>query len=217
MKFTDEELSELKESLNQRLSEDRYRHTLGVERAAVALGERCLPTHISQLRAAALLHDVAKELSFEKLKEILGQTSDITESDYLSPPIFHSLAAPFIIENDYPKFATSDILRAVRYHTTASSDMTVFDEIIFVADFIEDTRLYSASVELRDRLMSQIKASNSTEESIKHLHRAVVWILEFTVEYLNSKNKYINERTVVASEVLSKRCSPISTSVGKIK
>ena len=211
MSFNEKDLLELSNSLKQRLSEERYRHTLGVERAALALGKYCLSSRISQLRAAALLHDVAKELSFEKLEEILRQTDGITESDYLSPPVFHSLAAPFIIKNEYPRFATEDILRAVKYHTTASPDMSVFDEIIFVADFIEDTRSYSASRELREKLFSELSLSRSTNESIISLHRAVVWILDFTVGYLKSKNKYINERTVVARKELSQKYSDILT------
>ena len=205
MNFSENALVDLREQLKSRLSEGRYLHTLGVERAAVRLGEYCLSENISELRAAALLHDVAKDLSNEKQREILEQTDDISLSDYLSPPVFHSLTAPHVIKEEFSRFATDSVLNAVKYHTTASPDMTVFDEIIFVADFIEDTRVYSASIEARDTLYRALSSSKSREECIVHLHRTVIWILDFTVNYLKSRNKYVNERTVLAREAL-KRC-----------
>ena len=87
MNISCESLCLLREKLRSVLSEHRYEHTLGVERAAVRIGERCLPEMICELRAAALLHDVAKEMKMEKQQEILGQISGVTESDILSPPV----------------------------------------------------------------------------------------------------------------------------------
>ena len=207
MKITKESLGALRENLRTRLSEHRYKHTLGVERAAVKIGEYCLPDKLPELRAAALLHDVAKEIEIEKQREILGQIIGVTESDLLSVPVYHSLLAPYVIEKEYPEFAFEPILGAVRYHTTASADMSLFDEIIFVADFIEDTRDYTASIEERARLYEALSSSKTVDEAVMCLHYSVILILEFTVRYLKSKNKYINERTVLALDALTKRYS----------
>ena len=205
MSISEERLEALRENLKKRLSEHRYLHTLGVERAAVKIGERCLPEMIPELRAAALLHDVAKEMESEKQREILGQMSDVTKSDLMSPPVYHSLLAPYVIEKEYKEFAFEPILGAVRYHTTASADMSVFDEIIFVADFVDDTRVYNAAREKREVLYRALDTAVGLDACLECLHSTVISILEFTVGYLKSKNKYINERTVCALEAFSKR------------
>ena len=62
MIFTDDKLSALRECVAKRLSKKRFNHTLRVEAAAVRIAEFCLPESISELRAAAILHDLTKEL-----------------------------------------------------------------------------------------------------------------------------------------------------------
>ena len=135
------DIENLRGEISKRLSCDRYTHTLGVERAAVFLAQMCLPEKECELRAAALLHDVTKELSTEEHFQILRSAKQkILDKDRDFIPILHSFTAPAVISADFPEFATDQILSAVYNHTLGDSDMTVFDEIIFLADFIEDTR-----------------------------------------------------------------------------
>ncbi len=196
MSFTDKELSKLRLAVSHRISEKRFLHTLGVERAAVRIGRRCLPTDISELSAAALLHDISKELSDREQIDILKLSSDIFASDYLSVPIFHSLTAPYIIKRDFPDFATDNIISAVRNHTTGSPDMSVFDEIIFIADFIEDGRRYESCIAVREQLYAAFDKAQDREECISALHDAVILSLDFTILSIVKNGKFLNERTV---------------------
>ena len=93
--------------------------------------------------------------------------------------------------------------------------MSVFDEIIFVSDFVEDTRVYTASTEERVRLFAALDSVGSVAESVKALHLSVLRILNFTVSYLKSKNKYINERTVLARDALSQKYKSLLTDCEK--
>ena len=68
----DELLNVLRKSVKSRISERRYLHTLGVEDMATKLGEHFIPEMISELRAAALLHDVAKELDYQEQIKIIS-------------------------------------------------------------------------------------------------------------------------------------------------
>ena len=71
MKYSDKEIEMLKNSVALRMSEKRFLHTMGVVFTAERLGKTLLPEKISELKAAALLHDVSKELPVSKHIEIL--------------------------------------------------------------------------------------------------------------------------------------------------
>ena len=64
--FNEKDLRSLSDVVERRLSDKRFLHTKGVEEEIVRLGEIYLPDKIPELRAAALLHDLAKELPIEE-------------------------------------------------------------------------------------------------------------------------------------------------------
>lgn len=196
MNLSDSDIQELREAVKARLSEQRYLHTLGVEAAALKIGEYCMPEALGELRVAALLHDVAKEIPLTEQMEILSALDDVTEDDLLSPPIFHSLTAPFVAKRDFSRFLTERILSALKNHTTGAPDMSVFDQIIFIADFVEDTRVYTACAKAREKLYSALSAAKDAEQCISILHLSVIETLDFTIKYLIDKGKYLNGRTV---------------------
>jgi len=196
MIFSDEFFSSLRDAVKARMSEKRYAHTLGVERAAVYIAKKCLPERVGELRAAALLHDITKELSTEQQLSILSKLPDVTDDDILSPGVYHSLSAPFVVKNDFPYCATDDILSALKNHTTGAPDMSVFDEVIFLADFVEDTRKYQACIKSREKLYNLLDAAKDADECIQILHLSVIETLDFTIKYLIDKQMYLNGRTV---------------------
>ena len=69
--------------IGEKMSGFRLEHTLGVERMAVRLGELMAPEHVDLLRAAALLHDVTKELTLpvEKIIEANRTAADTLSLD----------------------------------------------------------------------------------------------------------------------------------------
>ena len=75
--ITDNDILDLIPQVQNSLSAERFSHTLGVMRAAELLGEYCLPGRTCELKAAALLHDIAKELSFDELLVKLVDEFDI--------------------------------------------------------------------------------------------------------------------------------------------
>lgn len=197
MKISEEDLTVLSEEVKRRLSEKRYLHTLGVERMAKQLGELFFSEDtVRELRAAALLHDIAKELpEDEQIALIRAGKSPVTEEDLSSPPLYHAFAAPEVIRRDFPAFATEKILRAVFFHTTGDPSMDSFEKIIFLSDFIEDGRTYPACLSARERLFSDLSAGKSKETA---LDCAVLHTLELTVISLIDRHADINLRTVRA-------------------
>ena len=203
MSFTRADLEKLKYEVGQRLSEKRYLHTLGVAECAVRLAELCLPECRKYAEAAGLLHDITKELPTEEQKELLilsGETLDLRESE----GVLHSLTAPYVIKRDFPCFSDEKILSAVYNHTMGAPDMTILDEIIFLADFIEEGRSYEASVRVRNFVFSGVK-EGKFEENINILHRACLMEIASTIENLTRKNMRINEKTLKTKSALEKR------------
>lgn len=197
MKFTEKKIKELRQRVSLRMSEKRFRHTLGVEEAAVRIAAKLLPERIDEIRCAALLHDVSKELSVEEQLSIMKSLAEPpTESDYMSQSLYHSITAPTVAMRDFSEFVTEDILSALKNHTSGSPDMTLFDEIIFIADFIDEGRTYEYCRNTREAFYARFDKATDREELIQILHETTVQVLNFTIVYLVNNTMYLNERTV---------------------
>ena len=211
MTYSGEQLESLRKKVSACLGDKRFRHTLVVERAAAYLAKKILPEKESEIRAAALLHDVTKELSVEEqLRIIKDNLPSLSDSDMMASSVYHSFTAPYVISKDFSEFATEDILSAVFNHTVGSPDMSVFDEIIFVSDYIEEGRTYPVCVELRESLMSNLSKSRETSESIAYLHEATIESLDNTIISLVKRGGFLHERTVMTRNAfLGRRPAPL--------
>ena len=196
-------LSDLRATLEARISQKRFCHTLGVEREIERLGQIYLPDSIPSLRAAALLHDVTKELSAEEqiaLCEMYG--IPVTQIDRISPKTFHAKTACPVIVNEFPQFATEEILDAVRKHTTGASEMSVFAKLLYLADYIEDTRTFPDCVTLRNLFWDGVKCTDGSSEAlIDLLDRTLLISFDMTVACL------IREKAAIAAETVEARNS----------
>ena len=198
MIFNDAIISRLRSEIKSRMSEKRYIHTLGVEKLARYLGSVLLPDRLDELSAAALLHDVVKEMSFDEHVALL-RDSDFayTEEDIGTKPALHSIAAVPFIKEKFAEFATDDILSAVANHTLGSPDMSVFDEIIFISDYAEEGRTYRTCIEVREHLLNNVRVENEREDNLIALHKASLRSLLSTIESLSCRKEKINSRTIM--------------------
>ncbi len=198
-----EKLELLRHSLAERLSRVRYLHTLGVEAAAERLGAILLPQKIYELRAAALLHDIAKELDInDQLKLIDDCGIILSDEDRDTISALHAFAAVPVIKKDYQSFATPEILSAVYKHTLGSNDMSVFDKIIYISDYIEDGRIYNSCQRVREYLNTELKEAEKYEDRIKILNRAIVMSIDYTIANLLENGRTVNHTTINTKEAL---------------
>ena len=183
-----------------RLSEKRFEHTLGVCDMAEHICSYCLPEDREEVFFAALLHDIAKELTECELKDILAKEGiTLTEADAL--PVLHSYAAPYIVKRDFPELATPKILSAVEKHTVGDACMSVFDEIIFLADYIERGRSYRDCIETREFMLSSL-VKGDTEACVNALHKACVMSMDLTCNKLLERGQILNPKTLYAKKAL---------------
>ena len=204
MSFTDEMLDELRRRLENELSYKRFEHTLGVEKAALSIAEYFPDLPSDEVSAAALLHDVAKELSSDEQRR-LAETSGIalTRDELVSPQVLHAFAAPGRILEGFKEFATPSVISAVWKHTTGDENMDIFDKIIFVADYVESGRTYHGCIRVREQLFSDLSRAKGREECVRALNKACLEEIDETISSLSRRGQKIDARTLKARSVIA--------------
>lgn len=171
------------------LKESRYRHSLGVEAMAVRLAA-IWGADIEKARFAGRYHDIAKNFDEDRMNSCIkkyGLPDELLNNNALA----HSKVAAAILDNEYG-VDDEDILNAVRYHTTGRNGMSLLEELIFVADAVEDNRTYN-----------DLKYYQQLAET--DLDRACFEILEFTIWSLGSKERKIHKDTIEARDWVWKK------------
>ncbi len=202
--FNEQELRALSDTVRTTLSEKRFRHTEGVEEEIVRMGKIYLPDRIDELRAAALLHDVAKELTVDEQIGICRENGDPElETAIHSPAILHGHAAAYMIPKYHPKFNLPEIISAIYKHTTGAEKMSVFDKLLFLADFIEPNRPWKFCQKARAEFWKRMP----DEEVLRlpHLDLFVLSVLEFTLRYLRDRGTVPDPTTERAANALRKQ------------
>lgn len=203
MSFEVKQLDALRDRVRATMSDWRFTHTAEVEKMARKIGEIYLPEKLGELCAAALLHDITKEKSTADHLEILASHGvEITELDRISPKTLHAKTAELVIADDYSEFAVPEVLLAVRRHTTGSADMTLLDAIIYLSDYIDESRKFDDCVKLREYFWSAEPQKMSEEQRIEHLYKTLILSFDMTLSALIAEGAPISPDTVSARNAI---------------
>ena len=168
------------------MTEDRFEHCIGVSRTAKRLAE--LNQYDEDKAAlAGFIHDYAKQVSVEEYREVIKTKGFDQDLLNWNRSIWHGIVGIYFIQRDL-KITDSEILTAVRRHTTADVEMTTLDKIVFMADYIEPGRSFPGVEEAR-----KITYAN--------LDKGVGYQLAHTLEFLIEKRNKIYPRTLDAYNV----------------
>ncbi len=196
MKFTEEQISALREKISATMSPKRFYHTAQVEIMAERIGRIYAPDKTDVLRVAALLHDITKEFSTEKQIEICRQFGIIiTKQDILTPKTFHAKTAALLIPALYPEFDDGEVISAVRWHTTGRENMSLLEKIVYLADYIDDSRKFEDCVKLRGIFWDAQPEKMSAAEREAHLTRTLVASFDMTLSSLISEGAPVSDDT----------------------
>lgn len=169
-------ISCIREELKKELTEKRYMHTLGVQHTAVCLAAR-YGEDVKKASLAGLLHDCAKCLPEEMLLQGCRERNlPVTEIEEKHPYLLHGKLGACYAKERYG-IREKEIQDAICYHTTGRPAMSVLEEIIFLADYIEPERRMIPGLEC-----IRIKA-------FENLSQAVYMTLENMLNYLTSREK----------------------------
>jgi predicted HD superfamily hydrolase involved in NAD metabolism len=130
------------------LGRNLYRHSLGVAEAAAELAER-FGADPRKAYLAGLLHDYAKSYSRQDLRRKarrLGLTLDRITARH--EKLLHAPVGAALLVSEL-KISDPDIIRAVYYHTTGRSRMTLLEKVVYLADYIAEGRDYEGVAEIR--------------------------------------------------------------------
>ena len=202
-KITEKMLDTLRENVKGSMSPKRFVHTAAVEEMIARLCALYCPEHTIQLRAAALLHDLTKELT-PAAQEELCAAYDIPTDDLqrLSPKTYHAKTAAARIVRDFPQFADTIIVDAVRWHTTGHAGMTLTEKLLYLADYIDDSRTFSSCVLLRRYFFGAEPELMTKEERERHLRATLLLSYEHTLKDLLAEGAPIDEDTIRARNEL---------------
>ena len=204
--FDEKQLTALRQRVAGEMSPKRFFHTAEVEKMVERLGVLYCPNEIPMLRAAALLHDVTKEYSAERqLKILLEFGINVSKQDILTPKTFHARTAALLIPTLYAEFADPALISAVRYHTTGRADMTLAEKLLYLADYIDESRTFPDCVRLREMFFGKNPEEMGAKERLSHLDRVLVASFDMTVAGLLADGAIISEDTVAARNFLLER------------
>ena len=203
-------LDNLKASVKSVLSDFRWSHTEGAEKMAARLARIYAPDKENELRAAALLHDITKEKKTDGQIALCEQYGYKLRDDEIgSPAILHAITASLIIPDEYPDFATDDVISSVRWHTTGREGMSLCEKMIYLADYIEETRKYEECITLRNMFFDADPEKMNADEAEKHLDRVILRSLDMTVEDISAKDCNVCKETLAAKEFFENKLNTI--------
>ena len=201
MQMTEKLLEELRARVLRELSPKRAAHTLGVEAMAARLAALYCPEKEGMLRAAALLHDITKELPQERQQAILdGHGVVLRPDEAVAPRTWHAITAALCVPAEYPALSDGELLSAIRWHTTGHADMTVPEIILYLADYIEETREHACCIALRRTFFEAEPERMPKDARLLHLYRVMLDSLETTLSDLKARGKTICLDTLGAME-----------------
>ncbi len=201
--ITETMLDTLRKSVEGRMSPKRFDHTAEVEKMAVYLGGLYAPESIPQLRAAALLHDITKEYKPDWHLKICAERDIPLDADAIyAPKTLHARTAAALIPEEYPEYATDEIIGCVRWHTTGRSDMTLNEKLIYLADYIDMSRTFVDCVKLREIFMSEHPEKMTESERLCHLTRTLIKSYDMTIIGLLEDGLPVSRDTIEARNQL---------------
>ncbi len=190
--FCDSSVNEIKDILKIRLSKKRYTHSLNVAEAAERLAEK-YGADKEKAYFAGLVHDICKEIPHEeqlKMAVACCQGMGITEQKI--PALYHSAAGSWYCEHVL-HVKDREILDAVRYHTAGRAEMTLTEEIIYLADLISDDRSYKDVNKMRKLAFDDIG-------------KAMLEAVSFSVTDVIGKGSLIPENSCAAYNYYAQLC-----------
>ncbi len=172
---------ELLKKVQQQMSQKRFKHVLGVEKTAVKLAQH-YGASIESASIAALTHDYAKERNPQEMHDLIISASlDLDLLQYGSE-IWHGPVGAILVRKEL-RVKDEEILNAIRHHTVGSPKMSLLEQIIYVADYIEPGRDFPGVDKVR-----QLAENN--------LPQAVAFEAEHTLNYLISKKRKIYPKAI---------------------
>lgn len=162
---------------------ERFAHSQRVAKKAVELA-KMLQVNEEDAYTAGIIHDYLKFYTMDDFFNVVKECdvdNIVLENNY---KILHSLLAPYVIKKELG-IDDEDILNAVKYHTIGRANMSILEEIIFLADALEEGR--EGVDDIREVAKEDYK-------------KAIAMVIDLKMNISIKKNASIHQNTLRAYE-----------------
>ncbi len=181
----------VKNEIKNRLSEDRYIHSLGVMEECEKLA-KLYNVNEEEARLVGISHDIAKEMKLEEYLEYATQNKiQIDRIEIEIPSILHGKIGADIVKKKYN--FTEEMCKAICYHTTGVENMSNLAKILYVSDKIEKNR--------KEENYNIERARKLAEEDI---NKAIIFLLEEGIKLNIDRKKLLHPNSILARNYLIK-------------
>ncbi len=190
------DMASLKTVIKSMQKPQRFQHTLGVEKEVRNLGRIFLPDKVEKLAIAAILHDITKDFSTEKQFELCEEYGiDIDKK--IAPKLLHSITGSEFARRKFgSEIVDDEIYDAIKYHTVGRENMTTFEQLVYLADYIEENRTFSDCQLLRHYFYTNVAHCTDLDQRKENLRRTMVLSFNLTIQNLMDEGKNIDLATI---------------------
>lgn len=167
--------------VKEHLPEHRYIHTIGVTDTAIILARRYGGDE-KKAELAGIFHDYAKYREKKEMKNIIVKEKMPNDLLLYSSELWHAPVGAYLVKKEVG-ITDEEILNAIRFHTTGRPGMTILEQVVFLADYIEPNRTFPGVEEVR-------------ELAEKDLDAAIIAAIRNTIQFLLTKNQLVYPQTV---------------------
>lgn len=173
--------------ISKRLTDKRLDHTFRVEEESIRLANH-YRSDWQKASIAALLHDNAKNYSDDKkLRLVYKYDVKLSPAEEVNIDLIHAKLGSVLALKKYG-IKDSEILNAVKYHTTGRPGMSMTEKIIYIADFIEPGRKNFPGLD------------KARELAYSDINMAMIKILMMTINHVIDRGRIIDSVTEKAYE-----------------
>ena len=175
--------------IKKRAGEKLFEHCLGVKNTAVHLA-RLYGLDPEKAALTGMLHDYGKLFDDEALARLARQHNLDDPIIYQEPVLLHAPVGAILLEKELG-ITDQDILEAVRVHTTGFPGMSLFAQIIYIADYIEPGRTCPGVQAIRRTAYSNLEG-------------ALLAAVDFTIQYVVERKKLLHPNSIAFRNSLVK-------------
>jgi len=178
--------------LRTMLDQERFAHSLRVEKIALALAKRWkLGKELVSM--AALLHDCSRRYQRkELLRQAVKLRLEIDPIRKFEPKLFHAEISAVIARKEFG-IKSQSVLNAITSHTVGRPGMSKLEKIIYLADHIEEGRGFKGVKKMRKLAFKDLGAAivASSTNMIEYLLKASLPVFAGTVQ---TRNYYVLDK-----------------------
>lgn len=162
--------AEWEAALQQQIRGERLAHVYRVLETARDLASR-YGADLAQAEAAALLHDYCKAMKPAELLDLGRRFQVVVDpAEEAQPHLLHGPVAAALLK-EQGLVQDPEVLEAIRWHTTGRAGMSLLEQVIWLADYIEPGRSFEGVEPIRQ--MAQ-----------QSLEKALLMALDHTIRYV---------------------------------